>query len=89
MAITQETAVNQIEVTESNDVQIRIELRIKNGEEVVSTRWHRTSFDRNMPNSVDLQMAEVNKHLIMMNEVPVSPEDIARIKVFADAAWKL
>lgn len=87
MSIVQESVVNQIEISEVNDLTVRIELRVVNGSKVISSRWHRASFDKDIANSVDLQMAEVNKHLIEMGEAPVSAEDIAKIKKFADLAW--
>lgn len=89
MAITQESVVNQIEVTENNSVQVRIAIRVLNGTEVISSRWHRTAFDMTGNFTVDEQMAAVNEHLASMGEAPVGPGDIARVAAFHQLAVDL
>lgn len=79
MALVQKTIVDQIEKTQ-NGLGIRLELCVFNGDNKVSSRWHRTVID----DTVDpLQQLEfVNLHLASMGEQPVSDEDIDDIRLF-------
>ena len=86
MNIYKRTKVNQIEITESGVVQVRIALQIIEGGNVVSNKWHRTAISPD--GDVDAQMAAVNVHLNQMNEQPVSAEDIAKVKAHFDLANK-
>ena len=76
--ITKRTVVDQIELTRSGTTQVRIALEIVEDGVVLNHKWHRTSI--NSDGDVDAQMTAVNEHLAQMNELPVSAEDIARIK---------
>lgn len=89
MDIVQETIVDQIEITSENDVQVRFKLIVRDGDNVIAAKYHRSGFNRDLPNSVTLQMYEVNTHLLSMGAQPVSQAEIDRIMVFTDAAWGL
>ena len=78
--ITKQTVVDQIEVTRNGTIQVRIALELVENGAVLNYKWHRTAIDAG--GDVDAQMAAVNAHITseQMNEQPVSPADIARIK---------
>lgn len=87
MSLVQKTSVGQIEVSANNDVSVRFELQVLNGDIQVSSAYHRTSFSKDLPDSVALQMYAVNSHLVSMGHAPVEQGDIDRIKLIAETAW--
>lgn len=76
--IEKRTVVDQIEVTRSQYVQLRIGLLIVDDGVEVDCKWHRTAIEPG--GDVDRQMAVVNAHLKGMGKVPVGAEDIARVR---------
>lgn len=80
MSIIKQTVVDQIELTRTGTIQIRIALELVENGAVISSKWHRTSVEPGV--DVAAQMAAVNYHITSepMNEQPVSAVDIARIK---------
>lgn len=78
MAIERRTVIDQIELTRSGLIQIRLGLLlVENGNEL-DCRFHRAviPFD----GDVETQMAAVNEHLDMMGVDRVSEPDIQRIE---------
>ncbi len=85
MAFTQQTVVDQIEVTRNGTVQVRFNFEVLNGTNLVSTANHRTSFPHG--SDVAAQMAVVNTHMVQMGNEPVSTADIAKIQAHCTTAW--
>lgn len=78
--IIKQTLVDKIEITRTGSIQIRIALELVEDGNVLNTRLHRTAIEPG--GDVDAQMAAVNEHLAQMGEVPVSVQDIDRIKKY-------
>lgn len=78
--LARKSTVDQIEVDRNNNVNVRLVLLIVDGEQEVSSRYHRTS----IPPEGDpaAQMSYVNQHLAAMGEEPVPQADIDRIAAF-------
>jgi hypothetical protein len=74
--------VEQIEVTKTGNIQIRMHKMSSDGDLIGN---HRTSIEPN--GDVDAQIAAVNSHMAMENFSPISNADIARVKAVAIAAW--
>lgn len=84
MALEKRTTVNQIEITESGTIQVRIAKRVVDGDQVFSSEWHRTAFDPTT--DIDAQMAAVNAHLAQMGWPAVPDADTQKIKDHANVA---
>ena len=84
MALEKRTSVNQIEITESGTIQVRIAKRVVDGDQVFSSEWHRTVFDP--ITDIDAQMAAVNAHLAQMGWPEVPAADTQKIKDHAVVA---
>lgn len=81
--IERKSTVDQIEITALGPVQIRIALQIVDGDQVLSSKWHRTLIEH--PSLAQAQMDAVNEHLTtQMGESAISQEDIDRIKAFCE-----
>lgn len=80
--IERKSLVDQIEITQDNTVQVRIGLRIVDGDVVVNNRWHRAVMPKGIDSGAQLQMNAVNEHLVSMGELPVSQADIDRVIAF-------
>ena len=76
--ILKQTVVDQIEVTHTNSLQIKIGLWLVEDGKIISQKWHRTMVEQG--GDVDAQMQAVNNHLVQMGEQPVGTTDIAKIK---------
>jgi hypothetical protein len=74
--------VDQIEVTKTGNIQIRMHKMSSDGDLIGN---HRTSIEPN--GDVDAQIAAVNSHMATENFAPISDVDIARVKAVAIAAW--
>lgn len=83
--IEKKTVLDQIEITSSGAIQIRIGLLLVEDGNVIDTKWHRSAIEPG--GDIDAQMSAVNAHLEQMGKLPVGAEDIARIKSHADVAW--
>jgi len=78
--IEKQSVVDQIEITRSGTLQIRIGLEIVEDGKILSGKWHRTSIEPS--GNVDEQMKFVNDHLLSMGEAQVSQQDIDKIKAY-------
>jgi len=74
--------VEQIEITKTGNIQIRMHKMSSDGDLIGN---HRTSIEPN--GDVDAQIAAVNSHMAAENFSPISNADIARVKAVAIAAW--
>jgi len=85
MALTQQSVVDQIEVTRDGTLQVRMCLEVLNGATIISSANHRTS----IPPGGDIvgQMQAVNNHLVQMGQLAVNTTDIAKITTVASAVW--
>lgn len=79
MTIERKTIIDQIEIGGNGDMRARFALLLVEGDKVLNTAYHRTSFPVGVPNGVTLQMYEVNTHLVSMGEQPLPQEQINRI----------
>lgn len=83
--IDKKTTVDQIEITRSGTIQVRLALELIENGEVLSHKLHRTLI---APGSdVAAQMAAVNVHLVQMNMNTVSDADVGQISALATVAW--
>lgn len=85
MAISKQTIVDQIEVTQGGVIQVRMKKLIVEDGSVLSESYHRTSIEPN--GDCEAQLTAVNAHLEKMNCAAVTGEDWARVKRVAQAAW--
>jgi len=74
--------VEQIEITKTGNIQIRMHKMSSDGDLIGN---HRTSIEPN--GDVDAQIAAVNSHMAAENFAPISDVDTARVKAVAAAAW--
>jgi hypothetical protein len=74
--------VDQIEVTKTGNIQIRMHKMSSDGDLIGN---HRTSIEPN--GDIDAQITAVNSHMATENFAPISDKDIARVKAVAIAAW--
>lgn len=78
-------SVNQIEITTNGTVQIRIKLSIIEGQNEISSKWHRSSFYPGC--NIDEQFSAINNHLIQMGYEAISIADIDKVKTHCNASW--
>lgn len=83
--IGKQTVLNQIEITSSGVVQIRLGLLLVEDGKEIDCKWHRSMIEPG--GDIDAQMNAVNADLERMGRLPVGTEDIARIKAHAGVAW--
>lgn len=83
--LTQKTALDQIEITLFDAIQLRFGLHaLKDGVPRSEPRWHRTAI---MPGvDVDTQLKAVSDNLVLIGEEPISAADVARVKSYAAIA---
>lgn len=72
-----------IEVTKDGGIQVRMHKLSSDGDMI---GYHRTAVAPG--GDVAAQMAAVNAHMETEDFAPVSQQEIARIQVIAQAAWK-
>ena len=82
--LEKKTIVDQLEITRTGAVQVRLGLLIVDDGREVDCKWHRTVIEPG--GLVDEQMAAVNAHLEQMGRLPVDDAGIAYIKKFVAAA---
>lgn len=80
MTIERKTIVNQIEVGVDGGVGVRLELRLVEGDTVLSSKWHRTIIPQDI--SPAEQLSYVNDHLTQMGEATITTGDIQRVGLF-------
>lgn len=85
--LTKVTVVEQLEIKEDGTIQIRMEKRVMDGENIVSRQYHRTAVERD--GDIDSLMDLVNTHLEAMGEERVSAGEITRIKAIAQKVWEI
>lgn len=85
MALTKQTILSQIEITNSGIIQVRLAKQIVDGAAVISSEWHRTGVS--VGGDVDAQFAAVAADLGGLGWPPVNPADIQRVKDHAAVAW--
>ncbi len=75
MSLSKITVLDQVEVTRSGVIHIRLGLLVVDGTEEIACEWHRTS----LPPGANLgeQIDAVNAHLCQMNKAPV--EDVSML----------
>ena len=83
--LARQVVIDQIEITKSGVIQIRMEKQIVDADQVVTSEYHRTAIG--VGNDVNAQMDAVNKHLAQMGWPAVPADDIARVADHAIAAW--
>lgn len=82
MAIERKTVVDQIEITRSGEMRVRIGLLLVEDGVEIDCRWHRTVVPPEV--SPDEQFASVNSHLESMGKEPVSAADIEQVTEYHD-----
>lgn len=85
--IEHKSIVDQIEVSTSGGVGVRIALQLVEDGKVLSSKWHRVMIPSEI--SAAEQMAFVNEHLAMMGEAKISNADIQRVGLFHKLASDL
>jgi hypothetical protein len=80
MAIERKSVVDQLEFPRAGGVQVRFALLIVDGDEEISSSWHRTYIPEGMDPA--LQIAAVNEHLAQMGAAQIDAADIARVAAF-------
>lgn len=76
--IERKSQIDQTEINfRSGIVQVRIALMLVDGDEVLDTKWHRTSVATR--ELTEPQFAAVNEHLTQMGWPPVPEADIAKV----------
>lgn len=78
------TIIEQIEIKPDGVVQVRLQLLIVEGGEVLASAWHRTVIPPGI--DVDTQIALVNCHLSMMKKAPVRESCLARLRAHVSIA---
>ncbi len=73
---------DQVEITRSAIIQFRIALMVVDGDEEITSQWHRTALEPGQ--SLDEQMALVNADLAMKGYPPISPEAIEAVRGYVD-----
>lgn len=76
--MSKQTTIEQIEISENGQANIRIGLYVLNGEQQIDCKWHRTSIENG--DAIVAQFESVNSHLVEMGYPSVSDFDIARVK---------
>lgn len=82
MAIKRKTIIDQLEYNCNGTVSVRLALQLAEGDQVISSKWHRTVIPAGIP--ACLQMAEVNTHLHAMGEERLPNKEILRIEKFCE-----
>lgn len=82
--IGKKTIVDQIEITRSGIVQVRIGFLILEDGVEIDCKWHRTLIEPGV--APEAQMGAVNDHLVEMGKLPVSSPDLDYIKKIVVAA---
>lgn len=78
--LERKSIVDQIEITRECCLQIRLALLIVDGDQEISSKWHRTSIPADAPaNAAGVQMEAVNTHLDSMGEAPVGQPCLDKI----------
>lgn len=85
MALTRVVAIDRIEVLRDGSLQIRMAKQIVDGDQVVTSEYHRTAFD--VGADVEGQMAAVNDHLAQMGWPAVAADSVQQAKAHAAVAW--
>lgn len=91
MPIAKKTVIDQIEINRSGAYQIRMALVIDEDGSESDLKWHRTLVWNS--GQVDATFSAVNAHLATMNQRPVPPAAIARVRAIITAVeavigWK-
>ena len=86
MIVDQKTELEGVEVKADGQVMFRLGFaQFVDGKQRGEVRWHRSGVEAG--GDIDAQFAVVNTHIESMGELPVSAEDIARVKNFISLAW--
>jgi hypothetical protein len=85
MPIEKQTKLNKVEITDNGMVLFRLALCLVEDGKEISNKWHRSGVEPG--GDIDAQFAAVNAHLIQMGQMPVSADDIERVRAQAIAAW--
>jgi hypothetical protein len=84
--IEKQTIVDQIEITRTGYVQVRLGLLLIDDGREIDCKWHRTSIEPG--GDVDRQMAAVNASLEQAGKLAVDGAGIEKVKAFAALAQK-
>lgn len=82
--LTQRTIVDQLEITRTGTVQIRLAIIVEADGVELSCAYHRTSIEPG--GDVDAQIAAVNSHLQSMKLGPIEPDGLSYLKPIVEAA---
>jgi hypothetical protein len=77
MSLKRRTVVDQIEITRTGTVQVRLAKTIMDGEAVVASTFHRCTFEPGA--NVEEGIAAVNAHLAQLGEANLDGSEIERI----------
>lgn len=80
-----QTIIDQIEVTRSGTIQIRMHKQIVDGEQLIASSNHRTAIQPG--GDIDATAAVVNAHLDEMGWPAVDDSEWQRVKDLAVVAW--
>lgn len=82
--IERKSVIDQIEVTRTGGVQVRIaKLLVDDGEEL-KCEWHRVALPPDA--NVEATMAAVNQHLVTMGEAPLAASALDVLMAYFDFA---
>lgn len=82
--IERKVTVDQIEITSTNSVQIRLTMKLVEGDQELSSQYHRFMITPELPLATLVEL--VNGDLTNQGWPPVTPEDTARIGAFEELA---
>lgn len=83
VAIEKQTVLNQIEITETGVVQVRLGLRIVEDDVEIASQWYRSSIEPGV--DVDECVAAINKTLSAQGKKTLREADETKIKLVVDA----
>jgi hypothetical protein len=83
--IERRTKLDQIEITGSGSIQLRIGLLIVEGVQELDCKWHRSICHPGC--DIDAQIAAVDVDVTTRGYPPVPKSDISRIKKYARITW--
>ena len=79
------TVLDQIEITSNGTIQVRVNKLVMNGDLVMASRYHRTSFFPGQ--DIDSQVAVVNNSIVREGWPGMTTADVQKIKDHAVVAW--
>jgi hypothetical protein len=79
------TILDQIEITSNGSLQVRFNKLMMNGDLVMASRYHRTSFFPGQ--DIDSQATVVNNSIVREGWPSMTTADVQKIKDHAVVAW--